>query len=170
MTSETRRVTFGGNPVTLLGEPRAVGDKAPDFTVTDRELMPVRFYEVTALPAIISVVPSVDTGICSAQTRRFNEEAVALKDLVVLTVSMDLPFALNRFCAAEGIDHVYTFSDHREADFGMKYGFLIKELRLLARGVFLVDSQRVIRHIQVVPEIGQHPDYEAVLEAVRDLT
>ncbi|HPE19978.1 MAG TPA: redoxin family protein [Candidatus Mcinerneyibacteriales bacterium] len=87
-----------------------------------------------------------------------------------MTVSMDLPFALNRFCAAEGIDHVYTFSDHREADFGMKYGFLIKELRLLARGVLLVDSQRVIRHIQVVPEIGQHPDYEAVLEAVRDLT
>jgi thiol peroxidase len=167
MTKEERKVTFGGNPVTLLGESRAQGDKAPDFTVIDRELKPVRFYDAASSPCIISVVPSVDTGVCSAQTRRFNEEAVSLKGLIVITVSMDLPFALNRFCAAEGIEHVYTFSDHREAEFGMKYGFLIKELRLLARGVVLVDSKRIIRHIQYVPEIGHHPDYEAVLKAAR---
>ncbi|HPE29162.1 MAG TPA: thiol peroxidase [Candidatus Mcinerneyibacteriales bacterium] len=167
MTQEKRQVTFGGNPVTLMGESRAEGSKAPDFTVIDKELKPVRFYDVVSSPCIISVVPSVDTGVCSAQTRRFNQEAVSLKDLVVLTISMDLPFALNRFCAAEGIDHVYTFSDHREADFGMTYGFLIKELRLLARGVILVDSRRIIRHIQYVPEIGHHPDYEAVLKAAR---
>ena len=128
-------ITFAGNPLTLLGEMVKTGNMAQDFTVLANDLKPHKLSDYKGKVCIISVVPSVDTGVCAAQTRRFNEEAAKLGDVIILTISCDLPFALGRFCAAEGIDKVITLSDHKETDFGLKYGFLIEQLRLLARGI-----------------------------------
>jgi thiol peroxidase len=163
-------VTFMGNPLTLVGPFLKVGDKAPDFTVLDNNLSPVRLSSYKGKVCILTSVPSLDTPVCDLETRRFNQEAAALgSDVTVLTVSMDLPFAQKRWCGAAGVDKVTTLSDHRDASFGTAYGVLIKELRLLARYVFVVDRDGVIRYIQVVKEIAQEPDYGAVLDAVRKL-
>ncbi len=162
-------ITFGGNPLTLSGTMVKAGDQAKDFTVLASDLKPHKLSDYDGKIRIISVVPSIDTGICAAQTRRFNVEAAKLDDVVILTVSCDLPFALGRFCAAEGIDKVVTLSDHKETDFGLKYGFLIDELRLLARGIVVVDKSGVIRYVEYVKEVASHPDYDKALEAAKAL-
>lgn len=164
------KVTFAGNPVTLLGTPARVGEQAPLFTVIDAALQPVSSDKFNGKVRIISVFPSVDTSVCSLQTKRFNKEAAALGDTVaVLSISVDLPFAQKRFCAVEGIDRMFVYSDYNGHDFGKKYSFLIKELSLLARGVVVVDKDNVIRYVEYVPEITHEPDYDKALAAARKL-
>jgi thiol peroxidase len=164
-------ITMKGNPLTLVGKELKVGDLAPDFEVLDNDLAPVQFSSFRGKICVISSVPSLDTPVCDMETRRFNEEAGKLgADTQILTLSMDLPFAQKRWCGAAGVDKVITLSDHRDASFGTAYGALIKELRLLARIVYVVDGEGVIRYIQAVKEQTEEPDYNAVLEAVNALT
>lgn len=160
-------VTFNGDAVTLLGTEVIVGNDAPNFTVLSNDLEEKTLDDFKGKVKIISVVPSLDTGVCSMQTKKFNEEVEKLDDVEVLTISMDLPFAQARWCGAEGVDQVTTLSDHREGDFGKKYGLLIKELRLLARAVFVVDSNDKVVYAQYVDEVTNHPDYEPALEAAK---
>lgn len=169
MSRRTDVVTMGGNPVTLVGTEVRVGDKAPDFTALKADLSPYSLSDVEDKVKIISVVPSLDTGVCELQTIRFNEEATNLEGVAILTVSMDLPFAQKRFCSANDIDKVITLSDHRDLDFGTKYGFEIEELRLLARGIVVLDEDNIVRYVQYVPEATDHPDYDKALEAAREL-
>jgi thiol peroxidase len=144
---------------------------APDFVVLDNNLSPVKFSSFRGKTCILSSVPSLDTPVCDMETRKFNEEAGRLgSDVAILTVSMDLPFAQKRWCAAAGVDKVQTLSDHRDASFGTSYGVLIKELRLLARAVFLVDRKGIIQYIQLVKEVTKEPDYEAALNTLRKLS
>lgn len=160
-------VTFGGAPMTLVGTLNRIGLEAPDFTALKNDLTPASLHDYRGKKVLISVVPSLDTEVCDLQTRRFNQEAANLPNVHVLTISMDLPFAQARWCGAVGIDKVETLSDHRDADFGNKYGLLIKELRLLTRAVLAVDENGKLIHQQIVPEITTQPDYEAALAAVR---
>jgi thioredoxin-dependent peroxiredoxin len=170
MNERTGIITFKGNPMTLLGPELKVGDAAPDFVTVDTALTSVNLATHAGKIRIISAVPSLDTPVCDTETRRFNQEAAALpENVVVLTVSLDLPFAQKRWCGAAGIDRVITVSDYRERSFGQNYGVLIKELLLLARCIFVVDAQGVIRYIQQVPEVTSEPDYAAVLTAVKAL-
>lgn len=170
MERNREKVTFQGNPVTLIGNETKKGDTAPDFTVINNELKPVSLSDFNGKIKILSVFPSVDTGVCSKQNHRFNEEASKLSDdIVILAISNDLPFALSRFCGAEGIDKVITLSDHKDLDFSMKYGFLIEEMRLLARGVVVLDKENKVQHVEYVPEIGQEPDYEAAIKAAKNI-
>ena len=170
MSERSGLVTMKGNPVTLVGNEVKAGDRAPEFTVVDNRLQPVSLSSYRGNVIIISAVTSLDTGVCDAETRRFNKEATKLgDDVVVLTISMDLPFAQKRWCAAAGVDWVVTLSDYQQASFGEAYGVLIKDLRLLARAVFVVDKEGVVRLGHLVPEIGTEPDYDAVLDAVRAL-
>ena len=163
-------VTFKNNPVTLLGKEVAVGDKAPDFTVLANDLSPVTLADSKGKIRLISVVPSIDTGVCSVQTRKFNEEASALGDDVeILTISVDLPFAQARWCAAEGIKNVQTLSDHRDLSFGEAYGVAIKELRLLARSIFVIDKDDKVTYVEYVSENTNHPNYENAIVAVKQL-
>lgn len=162
-----KKITFHQEPVTILGNEVRAGDKAQDFTVLSNDLNEVTLEDYKGKVKLISVVPSLDTGVCSEQTRRFNEEADKLNNVHVLTISMDLPFAQKRWCAAEGIEKVSTLSDHRNADFGEKYGVLIKELRLLTRAIFVVDSNNQVTYVEYVDEVTSHPDYQAALEAVK---
>jgi len=164
-------VTLQGNPLTLIGDELKVGQPAPGVTLLDIAQQPVNLSSFKGKKVVISVVTSLDTGICDKETRRFNEEAIGLSDdTVVLTVSMDLPSAQKRWCGAAGIDRVITLSDHFEAAFGRAYGVLIKELRLLARVIFVVDRNGLIKYIQYVPEIASEPDYDEVLDAVKKLS
>jgi thiol peroxidase len=159
-----------GNPLTLTGTELKVGDQAPDFVALDNDLNPMSLDSFRGKVCIVSSVPSLDTPVCDMETRRFNDEAGRLGDnVVVLTISMDLPFAQKRWCGAAGVDKVQTLSDHREASFGQAYGVLIKELRLLARAVFVLDQQGTIRYLELVKEITTEPDYESVLGVVKDL-
>ena len=168
MQERTGIITFKGNPFTLLGPEVKVGDKAPDFAVVDTGLQPVSLASWAGKVKIISSVPSLDTPVCDTETRRFNEEAAALPgDVVVLTVSLDLPFAQKRWCGAAGIDRVVTLSDYQNRSFADAYGLLIKELKLLTRAVFVVDAADVIRYIQIVPEVTSEPDYAAAIAAAR---
>lgn len=163
-------ITMKGQPLTLLGKGLEVGEPAPDFEVLANDLSPVKLSSLRGKICIISCVPSLDTSVCDTMTRRFNEEAGSLGgDTVVLTISMDLPFAQGRWCGAAGVENVQTLSDHRDASFGSAFGVLIKELRLLARAVFVVDKEGTVRHVQIVNELTNEPDYEAVLKVVRDL-
>ena len=165
-----RTVTMRGTPLNLVGEELKVGAKAPDFEALNTDLQPVKLSSYKDKICIISSVPSLDTPICDIQTRRFNTEAASLsKDVVILTLSADLPFAQKRWCGAAGVDKVITLSDHRETSFGNAFGVLIKELRLLARAVFVVDKNGIVRHAQIVGEIATEPDYDAVLKAVKQL-
>lgn len=165
-----RQVNFGGKPLTLLGEEIKVGDKAPNFTALKNDLSPLNLEDYKGKVVLISSVPSVDTGICALQTKRFNKEAAELGDKIsIITVSMDLPFALGRFCATEGIKTAVTVSDHRDADFGMKYGFLLKELRLLSRGIVIVGADGLVKYVEYCPEIQAHPNYDAALAALKQL-
>jgi len=163
-------ITFQGNPLTLLGAEPKVGDSAPDATLLANDLSPIQLSSYKGKVCVISVVPSLDTPVCDMQTRKFNEEAGNLGDNVaILTMSMDLPFAQARWCGAAGVDKVATLSDHRDAAFGEAFGVLIKELRLLARAVFVIDKDGTIQYIQLVKEVTEEPDYSAVLEAVGKL-
>ena len=168
MEKNKNKVTFMGNPVTLLGKETKVKDKAVDFTVLNNNLEPVKLSDFEGKVKILSLFPSVDTGVCSKQNHTFNEEAANLsEDIVILAISNDLPFALKRFCGAEGIDNLITLSDHRDLDFSSKYGFLIKELRLIARGVIVIDKDNVVKYVEYVPEIGEEPDYDSAINAAK---
>ncbi|MBI3119963.1 MAG: thiol peroxidase [Candidatus Hydrogenedentes bacterium] len=161
-------VTFKGNPLTLQGRQLQAGDAAPDFLLTANDLSKVSLKESQGKVRLISVVPSLDTGICDAQTRRFNEEATKLgPDVTVLTVSADLPFAQARWCGAAGVKDLQTLSDHYDLSFGDAYGTHVKELRLDSRAIFVVDKNDRITYVEYVHEIASHPDYEAALEAVK---
>ncbi|AKO94406.1 lipid hydroperoxide peroxidase [Priestia filamentosa] len=159
--------TFKGNEVTLLGKKVEVGQKAPNFTVLANDLSEVTLDDSKGSVRIISVVPSIDTGVCDAQTRRFNEEAASLENVKVLTVSVDLPFAQARWCGANGIENVQTLSDHRDLSFGEAFGVTIKELRLLSRSVFVVDSEDNVTYAEYLGEVTEHPNYEAAIEAAK---
>lgn len=163
-------ITFKGNPMTLLGPELTIGDRAPEFCVADNGLAPVTLSSSSGKIRIISAVPSIDTPVCDTETRRFNQDASQLSDnVVVLTISMDLPFAQKRWCGATGIDRVTTLSDYRDRSFGTAYGVVIKELALLTRAVFVIDAHDIIRYIQIVPEVTTEPDYAAVFNAVKAL-
>ncbi|AGL16708.1 thiol peroxidase [Actinoplanes sp. N902-109] len=159
--------TFRGRPVTVHGPRLRAGDPAPDCTVLTTDFTPVRLLSAASGVRIVSSVPSLDTDVCDQQTRRFHEEATRLGDVSVLTVSVDLPFAQRRWCAAAGLAGVRTLSDHRELAFGQAYGVAVDELRVLARAVFVLGPDDVVRYAQYVGEIGEHPAYDEVLAAVR---
>jgi len=170
MQEHSGAITMKGNPLTIVGTELAAGDSAPDVAVLDNDLNPVKLSSFKGKVCVLSAVPSLDTPICDMQTRKFNDEAGKLgDDVVILTISMDLPFAQKRWCGAAGVDKVATLSDHREAAFGEAYGVLIKELRLLARVIFVVDKEGTVQYIQLVKEVTEEPDYDAVLEAVKNL-
>ena len=162
-------VTMKGEPLTLVGKRVKVGDLAEDFEVVANDLSAVKFSSFRGKVCLISSVPSLDTGVCDIQTRKFNEQAKALADdVVVLTISMDLPFAQGRWCGAAEVENVQTLSDHRKAQFGNTFGVLIKELRLLARAVFVVNKDGVVTYIEIVNELTNEPDYEAALKAAKE--
>ncbi len=161
-------VTFKGNPLTLVGRELKAGDDAPDVTLLANDLSEVKLSSLRGKVVIIASVPSLDTPVCNTEGRRFNQEAASLgDDVVILAVSADLPFAQGRWCGAAGIDRVRTLSDHRETAFGRAYGVLIKELRLLARAVFVVGRNGKIGYTQLVREIAEEPDYPAALAAAK---
>ncbi|MHC4069783.1 MAG: thiol peroxidase [Planctomycetota bacterium] len=163
-------VTMKGNALTLVGQEVCVGDAAPDFEVVANDLSPVGFSSFHGKVCIISSVPSLDTSVCDVMTRRFNEEAAGLgEDAIVLTISMDLPFAQKRWCGAAEVENLQTLSDHRQASFGTAYGVLIKELRLLARAVFVVDKERIVRYVELVNELTEEPNYDSVLKTAKKL-
>lgn len=170
MAERTGIITMHGNPLTLLGNEVKAGDRAPEATLLDNGLSPVKISSYRGKVLVISSVPSLDTPVCDIETRRFNKEADGLnKDVIILTVSTDLPFAQKRWCGSAGIERVITLSDHRDASFGTAYGVLIKELRLLARSVFVIDREGVVRYVQQVNELSKEPDYEEVLKEIKKL-
>jgi len=170
MAEQKGLITFRGNPLTLVGNQVKVGQKAPDFVAIDNNFSPVKFSSYLGKVCIISSVVSLDTPVCDSQTRKFNEEASRLDpNVAILTMSMDLPFAQKRWCGAAGVDRIQTLSDHRDASFGTSYGVLIKELRLLARAIFLVGRKGVLQYKELVKEVTHEPDYDAVLSALRKL-
>ncbi|HVY93777.1 MAG TPA: thiol peroxidase [Bryobacteraceae bacterium] len=158
--------TLGGKPMTLIGPELKIGDSAPDFSVVDDSLKDVNLAATGAGTRIFSVVPSLDTPVCDAQTRRFNEESARLPGVQIFTVSMDLPFAQKRFCNSFALDNIKMLSDHRSGSFGEAYGTLIKDLRIHSRAIFVVGPDNRIKYVEYVPEVGSHPNYEAVLAAV----
>jgi thiol peroxidase len=170
MPERTGLVTMKGKPLTLVGKAVKVGDAAPDFTCTANDLSEVKFSSMRGKVVVLASVPSLDTAVCDRETHRFNEEAAKLPgDVRIVTVSMDLPFAQKRWCGAAGVDRVVTLSDHRDASFGTNYGVLIRELRLLARAVFVVDREGKVRYVEIVREMTSEPDYGAALDAVKKL-
>jgi thiol peroxidase len=170
MTKNKEKVTFKGGYITLVGNEIKVGDKAPDFTVLGGGLAPVKLSDYAGKVVILSIYPSIDTPVCATQNRTFNKEAASLSsDIAIIGISNDLPFAQARFCAAEGIDKVVSASDYRDLDFSTKYGFLIEELRLLARGTVVVDKDGIVRHVEYVAEATHEPDYQAALDVARQL-
>lgn len=163
-------VSFKGNPLTLLGEELKVGDLAPDFKVIGKDLKEYTLKDFEGKIKVISVTPSLDTPVCDMQAKKFNEEATKIsKDVVILNISMDLPFAINRFCTTGGIENIIVLSDHRDASFGLNYGVLIKELRLLARSVFIIDKEDKIRYIEIVPETTNNVNFENALNFLNKL-
>jgi thioredoxin-dependent peroxiredoxin len=160
-------ITLRGNPMTLIGPELKPGDAAPDFSTVDNTLKPVRLQDTGNKVRILSVVPSLDTPVCDAQTKRFNDSATALPDIDIYTVSMDLPFAQKRWCGAFAVDHVKMLSDHKDGSFGSNYGTLIKELRIECRAIFVIDRNNQIRHAEYVKEVADFPDYEAALTAAK---
>lgn len=167
MTEErTNIVTFKGNPATLLGPDIKVGDSAPEFHVVDNSLQPVTLASNHGKVQIITVVPSIDTPVCDTMTRKFNEKAAQLpENVVVLTVSVDLPFAQKRWCGNAGIERIQTVSDYQERSFGLNYGLLLKELKLLARAVYVIDKAGKVAYREIVKEVTAEPDYDAALAA-----
>jgi thiol peroxidase len=161
--------TLKGNPLTLVGPELKDGDAAPNFEMVDNGLQAVDLAKTGSSVRIFSVVPSLDTPVCDAQTKRFNEEAAALAGVDIYTVSMDLPFAQKRWCGAFGVDKVKMLSDHRAGSFGEAYGTLIKELRIESRAIFVVDQNNVVRHAEYVTEVADHPNYDAALTVAKSL-
>ena len=169
MTEAKNTIKFQGNPLTLVGSLPCVGESAPDFEVLANDMSPFKLSEHQGKVLVICSVPSLDTPVCDAEVRKFNEQATSLgDDVAVLVISMDLPFAQARWCGSAGIKNVQTLSDHNKAQFGNAYGVLINELRLLARAVFVVDKKGVIRYIEIVDELTNEPDYEAAISSVRE--
>lgn len=163
-------ITLKGQPVTLVGNSIQQGDIAPDFHVVDNDMKPFSFFSVGEKISIITSVPSLDTPVCDLEARRFNQEAVGLgREIQVLVISMDLPFAQKRWCASVGAENVMTLSDYKDASFGTHYGVLIKETRLLARAVFVVSPQRIVHYMELVKEVGEEPNYNAALVAAKKL-
>ena len=156
-----------GNPLTLIGPALTAGEKAPDFKLVDNSLKDVTLADTAGQVRIISVVPSLDTPVCDAQTKRFNEEAAKLPGVSIISVSMDLPFAQKRWCGAFGVDKVKMLSDHRDGSFGSSYGTLIKDLRIESRAIFVLDKSNVIRHVEYVKEVADHPNYDTALAAAK---
>ena len=171
MAERKGAVTFQGNPLTLVGDELAVGDRLPDVELLANDLTPVKLSSYCGKVCVIASVPSLDTPVCDTETRRFNQEAGRLgpPDVSVLTVSMDLPFAQKRWCGAAGVTNLRVLSDYRDASFGRAYGVLIKDLRLLSRTIFIVDKERKVRYVQAVQELTNEPDYNQVLEALSGL-
>jgi thiol peroxidase len=168
MTERKGVVTFKGEALTLQGDEVRAGMKAPEFELAGNDMKPVRLADFRGKVIVLSSVPSLDTPTCDIETRRFNKEAAELgKDVMVLTVSRDLPFAQKRWCGAAGVDRVVTASDYRDGAFGRAYGVFIKEWALLARFVFVIDREGVVRYIQAVPDVSKEPDYAPILDAVR---
>ena len=168
--SRAGAVTFKGNPMTLVGEAVAVGKPAPAFTLRRYEggMKTITLADLKGKPAFISVVPSLDTPVCQVQTRKFNEQLGALGDKIhALTVSLDLPFAMNRFCGAEGIKNIISCSDYYDRNFGQSWGMLIDELKLLARGVFVLDKNGTVVYAETVKEVAEEPNYDAALAALQ---
>src|SRR5580700_2503560 len=161
--------TLKGNPLTVLGPELKTGEKAPDFQAIDDGLKPANLASTGHGVRIFSVVPSLDTPVCDAQTKRFNEEAAKLPGVEIYTVSMDLPFAQKRWCGAYGVDKVKMVSDHKSGSFGEKYGTLIKELRIESRAIFVIDKDDTLKHVEYVKEVADHPNYDAALSAARAL-
>lgn len=167
-TERINAVTLRGNAFTLLGPELKSGDAAPDFTVVNaKNMSPFSRADLQGKARVLSVVPSLDTPVCDAQTRRFQNESEKLKDVRIYTVSMDLPFAQTRWCTAAGVDRLQMLSDHRDGSFGKAYGTLIKELRLECRALFVLDEQNRLHHVEYVREVADHPDYDKALEAIR---
>lgn len=169
MEKNNVKISFGGNPMELSGKEIKVGDKAPNFTTVGNDLKPVSFSDYKGKVRIISVFPSLDTGICALQNKRFNQEAADNKDINIISVSADLPFAQKRFCGAEGLDAAVTVSDHKDLDFGSKYGFVMEPLRLLARGIIVVDKDNIVKHVEYVQEVTTEPNYDATLKVAKEL-
>ena len=170
MEKRTGVVTFAGNPIALLGKEVKVGDKAPAFTLLDNGLGEKTLADYAGKVKVISVVPSLDTGVCDAQTRWFNQNVSKLGDnVVVLTVSVDFPFAQKRWCGAAGIDQVETLSDHRDLSFGENYGFILEGLRLLSRGIVVIDKDDVVRYVEYVPEVTSAVNFDAAEAATKAL-
>lgn len=169
MEKRNNVIKFNGNPLTLLGKEMKVGVKAPEFKALNNNLQPVNLSDYGKKIKVISVVPSVDTSVCAIQTKHFNKRAADFPNVQIITISADLPFALGRFCGAEGINNSVTLSDYNGHDFGLKYGFLIDELKLLARGVVIVDEKDVVRYVQYVPEVTDEPDYNEAFEALKKI-
>ena len=170
MEKRTGVVTFAGNPIALLGKEVKVGDKAPAFTLLDNGLGEKTLADYAGKVKVISVVPSLDTGVCDAQTRWFNQNVSKLgENVVVLTVSVDLPFAQKRWCGAAGIDQVETLSDHRDLSFGENYGFVLEGLRLLSRGIVVIDKDDVVRYVEYVPEVTSAVNFDAAEAATKEL-
>lgn len=170
MSERQGAATMKGNPLTLVGNEVKAGDKAPDSVLVGSDLSEVRLSSFFGKVLVLSAVPSLDTPVCDTETRRFNEEAARLgHEVKIVTVSMDLPFAQKRWCGAAGVENVVTLSDHRNASFGQDYGILIKGLRLLARAVFVVDKEGVVRYVQLVKEVADEPDYDEILAEVKKL-
>ena len=167
MQKRNNVIKFGGNAMTLIGTEIKVGDKAPDFTALSPDLSPLSLSSTKGQVRVISVVPSIDTSVCDIQTRWFNEEAAKIDGLTVLSISVDLPFAIKKYCATKGIENIKTLSDHKDLDFGLKYGFVIEELRLLARGTVVIDRDDIVRHVEYVPNVSDLPNYETVMAAVK---
>lgn len=166
----TQAATFKGNPITLIGPELHVGDNAPDFKLNKNLVEEVTLQDYAGKIKLISVVPSLDTGVCDAQTRRFNQEADGLGDqVVILTVSVDLPFAQARWCGAAGIDRVVTLSDYKNHSFGEAYGVFIKEFHLDHRAIFVLDKDNKVHYAQYLKEMSEHPDYDKALAAVKEL-
>ena len=170
MKERNALVTMKGNPLTLLGEEVKVGQSAPDITLVANDLSEVKLSSFKGKKMIIAAVPSLDTGVCDTETKRFNAEAAKLgPDVVIVTVSTDLPFAQKRWCGAAGVNQVKTLSDHRDVAFGTAYGVLIKGLRILARAIFVVDPKGTVQYIELVKEVTTEPNYPAALEAVKKI-
>lgn len=169
MTDAKNTITISGSPVALVGGGPGVGKPAPDFEAVTNDMSPFKLSQINGKVLVICSVGSLDTSTCDTEVRKFNEQATSLgDDVAVLVISMDLPFAQNRWCGAAGVKNVQTLSDHKKADFGNAYGVLIKDLRLLARAVFVVDKKGAIRYIEIVDELSNEPDYEAALKAVKE--
>ncbi len=162
-------VIFAKQKFPLSGTQTKVGDIAPDFTVIGNDLKPVSLRDFGNKIKIISVFPSIDTPVCATQNRTFNKRIAEIADAVVLSISVDLPFAQKRFCGAEGLNNIVTLSDHKDLDFGKKYGFLIEPFRLLARGIVVLDRDNRVTHVEYVPDVSQEPDYDKAFEAARKL-
>jgi thiol peroxidase len=164
-------VTFKGNPMTLAGEAVQVGQAAPDFklyNLKDGQWNEITPAKLKGKPSFISVVPSLDTPVCQAQTKKFNEELSGMGDKInALTVSLDLPFAMNRFCGAEQLTNMTAASDYRDRSFGQNWGMLIEELKILARGVFVLDKDGKVVYAEQVKEVAEHPNYEAAIGALK---